>query len=167
MSDEKKKEYKYKNYNEKCLANLKSYTKGDPRASINGRKGFEKKMENLRKKKAMKKVLTEIMELGVQKGTKVTPEEVQSMVELENSNVDIQTAILMAMVGQAMSGDVKAATFVRDTLGEKPKEEIDVSANIAAANKLTSIMDQLSDGGEELEEIDDDFEDENGVEDNE
>ena len=125
-----------------------------------------KKMENVRKKKAMKKVLTEIMELAVNKGEKVSAEQVQSMVELENSNVDTQTAILMAVVAQAMTGDVKAATFVRDTLGEKPKEEIDVSANIAAANKLTTIVDQLNNGGEELEEMDelDEMED---LEDNE
>ena len=142
------------NYNPKSLDNLKPFQKGDPRASEYGRKGYLKKMENLRQRKAMKKVLNDICSLGIEKGIIVSPEEVQSMAELENTNIDVQTAILMSMVQQAVSGDVKAATFVRDTLGEKPKEEVDVSASIAASNKLTSIINQINNGGEELEEMD-------------
>ena len=42
----------------------------------------------------------------------------------------IQENIVKAMAERADLGDVKAAQFLRDTIGEKPAEALDLNANV-------------------------------------
>jgi len=48
--------------------------------------------------------------------------------------------ILDAMIKQAKKGNVKAAEFVRDTSGQKPKEEIEVNDVTDRAKKLEELV---------------------------
>ena len=56
---------------------------------------------------------------------------------------DLQGGVLLAVLRRALSGDVEAARYIRDTLGEKPTE----SFNLSVAQKPIQAMDlrQLSD----------------------
>ena len=51
---------------------------------------------------------------------------------LKKEGVDAtnDNGIAFAMVLKALSGDKSAADWVRDTLGEKPKDEIDISGGV-------------------------------------
>lgn len=44
--------------------------------------------------------------------------------DVEEGKVTGYNAVAISMIRQAINGNVKAATFVRDTIGEKPVEEI-------------------------------------------
>ena len=56
--------------------------------------------------------------------------DVQNIAEAENINIDAQTALSIAMVQRAMLGDVQAATFIRDTIGEKPTDKVEVDQSL-------------------------------------
>ena len=65
-----------------------------------------------------------------------------SMDELLQKNVTTQEAILLSMMYQALDGNVKAATFLRETVGDTLADKLDISANVET-NKLDSILNQL------------------------
>ena len=54
----------------------------------------------------------------------------------EKQTVGGYEAIAISMVKSAISGDVKAATFVRDTIGEKPKETVELENNELTGIKI-------------------------------
>lgn len=83
-----------------------------------GRLGGLKRAENAKKRKAMKEVLQDLLDLPLREQD--APEEVKSFAEFaKNKNVTIEQGVLMAQIIKAMKGDTRAATFLRDTAGEK------------------------------------------------
>lgn len=87
-------------------------------ARENGRKGGLKRAENERKRKAMREVLQALLDLPLREDD--APEEVKSYVDFNNGkNVTIEQGVLMAQIVKAIKGDTRAATFIRDTAGEK------------------------------------------------
>ena len=42
-----------------------------------------------------------------------------------NSDIDNREAICLALVNQAKAGDAQAFKIIRDTIGEKPREEVE------------------------------------------
>lgn len=115
----------------KSNANL-IYIKGneDP-ASIEIRK---KAVEAIRKKseerRKMKDELNILLQMALKRGDVVEPEDVLSMEEAEKLNVSAQTAIAIAMLKRAMMGDVQAGQFIRDTVGEKPSDKVEVDQSL-------------------------------------
>ena len=96
--------------------NLKVPTSEEARR--NGRLGGLKRAENAKKRKAMKEVLQDLLDLPLREQD--APEEVKSFAEFaKNKNVTIEQGVLMAQIIKAMKGDTRAATFLRDTAGEK------------------------------------------------
>lgn len=53
-----------------------------------------------------------------------------------------QTLIAVSMIQAAAAGDVKAATWVRDTVGEKPLDRVE--ANVSTVNPLDEKLADLS-----------------------
>lgn len=64
------------------------------------------------------------------------------------SKNDTQEKISLALIQQALEGNTKAFEVIRDTIGEKPKEEIEV--NDVTNKKFDEICSQL--GGDGLDE---------------
>ena len=52
--------------------------------------------------------------------------------------ITVDEAIILAMSVKASNGDVQAATYLRDTIGEKPtdKSEIDVNATVKIIDNI-------------------------------
>ena len=46
---------------------------------------------------------------------------------IDENDCNNQTLIAIAMIQAAAAGDVKAATWVRDTVGEKPLDKVEAS----------------------------------------
>ena len=72
-----------------------------------GRKGGIKSGEVRRERKTLKEELIVLLQQG-----------------------NTQEKISLALLEKAMNGDTKAYEIIRDTIGEKPKENIDVSGQI-------------------------------------
>ena len=78
--------------------------------------------EKRRQRKTMREGFKEALKAGV---TDASMEEALKAIGRERT---MQNAILLAAIGKAMTGDIEAARFVRDTIGEKPTEALQISA---------------------------------------
>ena len=84
----------------------------------------------------MREVLDELLELPLRKGV---IKELQSLADLAGPNgkinllngkvnVTVEQAVLLAQILQAINGNTKAATFLRDTAGQKILKDADEQA---------------------------------------
>lgn len=116
------------------LENLKVPTSEEARR--NGAAGGRASGEARRRRKAMREVLEELLELPLRKGV---IKELQSLADLAGPNgkinllngkvnVTVEQAVLLAQILQAINGNTKAATFLRDTAGQKILKDADEQA---------------------------------------
>lgn len=91
-----------------------------------GRKGGIASGVAKRKKKAMKESLQILLNKSM-KGHQIRDaKSIEELARRNGLNVSAQDAIMVAMILKAQSGDVSAATFIRDTLGEKEPDRLEV-----------------------------------------
>ena len=97
-------------------------------------KGAAVRKRNNEERKRMKEELNTLLKMSLKKGEYQFPEDITNLAEAKEMNIPVQTAINISMIQRAIMGDVQAATWVRDTLGEKPtdKVELDQSLTIEA-----------------------------------
>lgn len=97
--------------------NLKPFDSNQSReeAKKNGQIGGIKSGEARRAKKTMKAMLDYLLEKEIEnkKGEKASTQE----------------AISVALIKQALSGNVKAFEVIRDTIGEKPEQNVNLTAS--------------------------------------
>lgn len=110
--------------------NLKPFVKGDPRAKELQMLGVQKRKENAIKRKSMKEDLNILLKLTLKKGELVDADEIMSLAEAEGKNISVQTAMDIAMVQRAMLGDVQAYLAIRDTVGEKPTDKVQMDQSL-------------------------------------
>ena len=109
------------------------------KAAENGRKGGIASGKAKRERKAMREALEEILS--------------REYVEKETGDkVDGSTLIMVKTFKNALNGDMRAIEFIRDTLGEKPTEKVEVNADIEKQRnriiELMSCKDELLTGRE-------------------
>lgn len=95
-----------------------------------GRQGGIKSGETKRRKKAMKETLDVLLSLPLRSGKYADIEAVKNFAALKGKNISTQEAMLISMMQRAMKGDVKAAEFIRDTVGQKPVENMNMNMNL-------------------------------------
>lgn len=125
----------------------KAFTKEN--ASEMGRRGGLKSAEVRKEKKKMKEMLELMMDMPVKKG-KI--QEFTNLEDAEGKNMNIQASILVSMIKAAQEGDVKAATFIRDTMGQKQKEAVEIeTTGKVEVSLLSEILEQLNPEAEDGE----------------
>ena len=114
-----------------------------------GRKGGIAKREATRKRKAMKETLEILLNMPMKKGKVYTAEEIKSFADLKGKNITIDQAMSVCLIQKALKGDLSAIAMVRDTIGEKPVENVKVDANVTknpfdelSADELRKLIDQ-------------------------
>ena len=110
------------------MANAENLKKGEAtqfrsgeEAARNGGKGGVASGASRRRKKSMKAALKTMLDMPV------TSKELQQKMRLlgvPDGDSTYQMAVMVAMLNQAMKGNVKAAYFCRDTIGESPSDQI-------------------------------------------
>lgn len=83
-----------------------------------------------REKKAMRETLDILLSMPMKDGAYADVESIQSFASIKGKNISVQEAILIAQVQKAMKGDTKAAEYVRDTIGQKPGENVEMTMNL-------------------------------------
>lgn len=68
---------------------------------------------------------------------KTLKEELIALLELNDNNNKISLAVLQ----KALNGDIQAFTTIRDTIGEKPKDEIDLSNRVSYEDAIKKVSD--------------------------
>ena len=104
--------------------------KGDPRVKELQLKSAQKRKENTAKRKSMREDLDILLKLTLKKGDMVGADEIMSLAEAEGKNISVQTAMDIAMVQRAMLGDVQAYLAIRDTVGEKPTDKVQMDQSL-------------------------------------
>ena len=91
-----------------------------------GRKGAEKANETKRKRKEMRETLDILLNMPLKKGKVYSAEEIKSFADLKGKNITIDQAMMITLVQKALKGDLNAIGMVRDTVGEKPTDKMEI-----------------------------------------
>lgn len=101
-----------------------------------GRQGGIKSGETKRRKKAMKETLEVLLSMPMKKGKTANVEDVKNFAELNGKNVDVQTAILIkALTNYMKTGDLSILGFIRDTVGDKPTDQMNITGAVPVVLK--------------------------------
>ena len=92
-----------------------------------GRKGGIASGETRKKKKLFKEQIELLLSLPLK--DKKTIKQLESL-GVDADNIDNQMAMVISMWMKALKGDVNAFNTLRDTAGEKPQENINLSGNV-------------------------------------
>lgn len=103
-------------------------------------KGGKRSGEVRREKKKMREQLQMLLNMTMNNGDNYDISNAKSIRDLTGQNLTVQEAILLKQIQKAISGDRKAAEYVRDTAGEKPTEEISVKAESQVHEDLLKKM---------------------------
>lgn len=88
-----------------------------------GQKGGIASGEARRRKKAMRDTAKMLLDMQVPKAAKELKQKL-AMMGISEEDFTYQTAVMVGVINQAMKGNTKAATFLRDTVGENPVHEL-------------------------------------------
>ena len=83
-----------------------------------------------RAKKAFKETLETLLSMSMENGKEVSVDDIASFKGIKGQNISVQEAILIAQVQKAMKGDTRAAEYLRDTVGQKPSDKVEVSGQV-------------------------------------
>lgn len=93
------------------------------------KKGGKNSAESRRQKKLFREALEELLSMPVtNEGMK---KNLAALGIAANRQTKMKTALAAAMIKEAYNGNVKAFIAIRDTLGEKPEENINLSGDLA------------------------------------
>lgn len=95
-----------------------------------GRAGGIASGEARREKKKMRETLEIILKMPMKNGKYEDVDGIRNFAAIKGKNISVQEAILIAQVQKAMKGDTRAAEYVRDMIGEKPVDMVNVSGQI-------------------------------------
>lgn len=91
-----------------------------------GRKGGRANAEQHKKRKALKDTIEILMNMPVSKGKVADIESIRSFAELNGKNITVDQAIMIRLVQKGLKGDLNAIAMLRDTIGEKPTDKMEI-----------------------------------------
>ena len=119
-----------------------------------GRKGGIVSGEVRKRRKLLREVLNDLADLPV------TDDEVAAYLKQFNLPNTVQYASMLAVLKRALTGDIEAARFFRDTIGEKPTETMQMGIMTGPVkamdlskmtdNQLTVLADQVDEAEQAL-----------------
>lgn len=110
--------------------NITPLQKGSARAKEVSRLGNEALKKRMAERKKMKEELDTLLKISLKRGDIISADDVLSLEEADDANISVQTAINIAMIKRAIMGDVQAAQYLRDTVGEKPTDKVEVDQSL-------------------------------------
>jgi hypothetical protein len=114
-------------------------------ARVRGRKGGKASGKARRKKKEMRELFQDLLDMPMRAGKLSDAKTLEGLNAAKNLTVGQKMAL--AVLTQALDGDVRAAEFVRDTSGQKPVQQMEVSANAKEASAaFKSLLDEVDSG---------------------
>ena len=73
-----------------------------------------------KEKKLLRDTLNDLLKMPLRDGVPDNLEKIASIAGLKGKNITMQETIMLAMLQKAAKGDVRAAEYIRDTIGQKP-----------------------------------------------
>lgn len=115
--------------------------------SAMGHKGGTRTKEVMKRRREIRETLLDLLAMPMKPG-KLS--QASTIAGLTGKNVTASEAMALAMLAQALEGDVRAAEFVRDSSGQKPVQQMEVSANAKEASAaFKSLLDEVESDGDQ------------------
>lgn len=122
--------------------NLKPIQSSDE-ARERGRKGGYKSGQVRRDKRKLKNVLEILLSMEATEDMK--EKALNIMPEMEQlDDITFKDLTIISLIGQAIKGNIKAFEVMRDTLGEKPKEKVEVTDKTERSSKIDSLIESIN-----------------------
>lgn len=105
--------------------NLKPFTSGQSHeeAVKNGRKGGIASGESKRRERTLRNTLEKLLSLPIQ--DEATRDFIKAL-GFNDDELDNKTALNVSMYQEALKGNTKAFELIRDTIGEKPTDRLQI-----------------------------------------
>lgn len=128
------------------LISLSDRTTGEQQAIA--KKGGIASGKARREKKLMRETLDILLSMPLKNGKLADVDDIRSFAAIKGKNISVQEAIMIAQVQKAMKGDTKAAEYVRDTIGQKPVDNVIMGGEVnnPFAGLSTDDLKKLIDG---------------------
>lgn len=92
-----------------------------------GRKGGLKTKAEYKTKRSMAETLKVLLNMPLEKGKTYDVEHIRSFAHIKGKNITIGDALAVKTIQRALMGDLKAIEMVRDTIGEKPMDNLNIT----------------------------------------
>ena len=101
-----------------------------------------------REKKLMRETLDILLSMPLKNGKLADVDDIRSFAAIKGKNISVQEAIVIAQIQKAMKGDTRAAEYVRDTIGQKPVDNVVMGGEVnnPFAGLSTDDLKKLIDG---------------------
>lgn len=104
-----------------------------------GRRGGLASGRARRERKDMRETFRDMLDMPLRPGS---TSDARTLDGLKGKNVTVGQAIALQMMRAAMDGDVRAAEFVRDTSGQRPTQQVEVTRETReAAEAFRALLD--------------------------
>lgn len=90
-----------------------------------GRKGGIKSQKLRKEKKTMREIAEMILNMPLYSGKGTDADDIKNLAAAKGKNISVETAIIIAQAQKAMKGDTQAASWLRDTAGQKPTDKVE------------------------------------------
>lgn len=94
------------------------------------RKGGKASGKARREKKSMRESLEVILGMALKPGKSQDVEQIKNFAEVKGKNITVEQAMLIAQVQKALKGDTQALAFLRDTSGQKPDDNVNLTGAV-------------------------------------
>ncbi len=97
-----------------------------------------------RQQKTFREIAEALGNASIRDGDVYNLEQIRKIAELKDANLSVKELMLWQQIQKAMNGDTKAFEVVRDTLGEKPFEKVEVQVQESkdSLDKLVAQMEE-------------------------
>lgn len=96
-----------------------------------GRKGGIASGIARREKKTFRQTLEALLVMPMKDGKDIAVDDIKNFAAIKGKNISVQEAILISQIQKAMKGDTRAAEYVRDTIGQQPKDIVSLEAKVS------------------------------------
>lgn len=95
-----------------------------------GRRGGIASGEARRRKRTMRETMEILLEMQVGSGKSADIDAIKNFAGLKGKNITVQEAMIIAQAQKALKGDLAALQFIRDTVGQKPTDNMNLVAEM-------------------------------------
>lgn len=94
------------------------------------RKGGKNSGKARRMKKNMRESLEILLGMPLKGGRAADIDQIMNFAELKGKNITVEQAMLIAQIQKALKGDTQALAFLRDTSGQKPDDNVNLTGAV-------------------------------------
>ena len=115
----------------------------------NSSKGGRNGAKTKRERKRANEILNIFLSMPLKKRKEAEIEDIKAFEELKGKNITVNEAIQLKQVQRALNGDLASATYIRDTVGDKPVEKVQAEVKNPFKDLTTEELRKLANSEED------------------